>query len=61
MPRCDIEELKEESQQLKELLKECREWIEFLSVKMKAEKSPKNAMYFEVMLTKIDNAIGEKK
>ncbi len=54
-------EIEKENQQLKWLLLECREWIEFLSVKMKAEKSPKNAMYFEVMLTKIDNAIGEKK
>ena len=51
----------EENQQLKELLKECREWIEFLDVKMKSEKNPKNAMYFEVLLLKIDNAIGEKK
>lgn len=57
----DYENVKKENQQLKELLKECREWIEFLDVKMKAEKSPKNSMCFEVMLLKIDNAIGEKK
>lgn len=42
------------------LLKECREWIEFLGARMKSEKNPKNAMYFEVLLMKIDNAIGEK-
>ena len=56
-----VKELFRENQQLKELLRECREWIEFLDVKMKSEKNPKNAMYFEVLLLKIDNAIGEKK
>lgn len=43
------------------LLKECREWIEFLVLHMKTLKRPKDAMYFEVLLMKIDNAIGEKK
>ena len=52
-------EVAEENKKLKELLKECREWIEFLGARMKSEKNPKNAMYFEVMLFKIDNIIGE--
>lgn len=43
------------------LLKECREWVEFLATHMKSLRRPKEAMYFEVLLTKIDNAIGEKK
>lgn len=28
MPRCDIEELKEENKQLRQLLKECKEFFE---------------------------------
>ena len=56
-----VVDLKEENKQLKELLLECREWVEFLKAKMKLEKNPKNAMYFEVMLLKMNDAIGEKK
>ena len=68
MPRCDIEELKSqieqlkaENQHIKELLKECRErlgdYAEFcikggyLNAEDEAVKT----------ITKIDNAIGEKK
>lgn len=50
--------LKGEILALKLLLKECREWIEFLALHMKTLKRPKDAMYFEVLLAKIDNAIG---
>ena len=81
MPRCDIEELKgqieqlkalntaddyliklleEQNQQLKELLKECRN-----CVTRQIYGSP-TRQYFEgvfddELLTKIDNALGEKK
>lgn len=75
MPRCDIEELKgqieqlkalntaddyliklleEQNQQLKELLKECRDFIDFCTAKCFGIDKEK-------MTTKIDNAIGEKK
>ena len=63
MPRCDIEELigqieqlKEENKQLKELLKECREFFE--------EENPKDftviSERMDDLLTKIDDAIGDK-
>ena len=52
----DYENLKEENQQLKELLKECREFFE--------EENPKDftviSERMDDILTKIDNAIGEK-
>lgn len=61
MPRCDIdglksqiEQLKKENNKLKELLKECREWI----YDDMSEDFEEGRMEF---LTKIDNAIGEKK
>lgn len=59
MPRCDIEELKEENQQLKELLKECRDEIEYLRKHYKG-----NIDHFKnnTRLDKeINQAIGEKK
>ena len=73
MPRCDIEELKgqieqlkalntaddyliklleEQNQQLKELLKECRDFVELVNIIDGGKPE---------LLTKIDNAIGENK
>lgn len=52
MPRCDIEALKSEIKRLKELLKECRDFIELVCI-IDGGKAK--------LLTKIDNAIGEKK
>lgn len=55
---CDLAfERKKENKQLKELLKECREFFE--------EENPKDftvmSERMDELLTKIDNAIGEKK
>lgn len=50
---CDLEA---ENQQLKELLKECREVIEWYKADCGYKDTPT-----EAVLTKIDNAIGEKK
>lgn len=53
----DYENLKQENQQLKELLKECRPYFDALVEKrLKLEYIPQ--VY--KLLTKIDNAIGEK-
>ena len=54
-------DLEVENQQLKELLKECREWIEFMEEKCRADENYKGTMYFKNLIKKIDNAIGEKK
>ena len=82
MPRCDIDELKgqieqlkalntaddyliklleEQNQQLKELLKECRQ--SFMGIRAQIEEyeysmARKNA---QIAIDEIDNAIGEKK
>ncbi len=59
MPRCDIEGLKEENQQLKELLKQCRDEIEYLRRHYKG-----NIDHFKnnTRLDKeINQAMGEKK
>ena len=59
MPRCDIEGLKEENQQLKELLKQCIDEIEYLRRHYKG-----NIDHFKnnTRLDKeINQAIGEKK
>lgn len=42
------------------LLKECREWIEFMEEKCRADENYKGTMYFKNLVKKIDNAIGEK-
>ena len=55
-----IVDLKEENQQLKELLKECREWIEFMEEKCRADENYKGTMYFKNLVKNIDEAIGEK-
>ena len=51
-----LQELKQENQQLKELLRECKEFFE--------EENPKDftvmSERMDELLTKIDNAIGEK-
>ena len=49
MPRCDIEELKEENQQLKELLRECKPLLNSHPRKFK----------LKYLLTRINAAIGE--
>lgn len=46
---------------LKLTLKECREWIEFMEEKMLEQDNIDGSLYFQRLLTKIDNAIGEKK
>ena len=51
------EELYEENQQLKDLLKECREWIEFMEEKSRADENYKGTMYFKNLLTKIDGVL----
>lgn len=51
-----IKKLKRENQQLKELLKECRDVIEWYKGDCGYKDLPT-----ESVLTKIDNAIGEKK
>ena len=55
---CDCEK---EKQRLKELLKECREWIEFMEEKCRADENYKGTMYFKNLVKNIDEAIGEKK
>lgn len=50
-----IVELNKENRQLKELLKECREILEDIT-----EHTDYNEVGIEKLLTKIDNAIGEK-
>lgn len=68
MPRCDIEELKEENAKLKELLLECREFLyEILTgthskLSFKLESGIRKKDYIislSELKTKIDNAIGE--
>lgn len=49
-----------ENQQLKELLKECREWIEFMEEKSRADENYKGTMYFKNLLTKINEVLNEK-
>lgn len=44
---------------LKLTLKECREWIEYLEDIMLEKENIDGADYFQRLLTKIDNAIGE--
>ena len=51
----------EENQQLKELLKECRGCIEVELENARMCESYIDTEYFKGLLTKIDNAIGEKK
>lgn len=46
---------------LKLTLKECREWIEFMEEKCRADENYKGTMYFKNLIKKIDNALGEKK
>ena len=53
--------LKGEILALKLLLKECREWIEFMEEKCRSDENYKGTMYFKSLVKKIDNAIGEKK
>lgn len=57
MPRCDIEELKEENQQLKELLKECQYMI--LAYSINHDTFTKEKVLD--IVKQIDNAMGEKK
>lgn len=65
MPRCDIEALKSEIKLLKELLKECRDMInnhcswQVMDRPNHYVKKIENDIY-EPLLTKIDNAIGER-
>jgi hypothetical protein len=47
----------EENQQLKELLIECREWIEFMEEKSRVDENYKGTMYFKNLLTKIDEVL----
>ena len=49
--------LSEENQQLKDLLKECREWIEFMEEKSRADENYKGTMYFKNLLTKIEEVL----
>lgn len=42
---------------LKELLKECGEWIEFMEEKSRADENYKGTMYFKNLLTKIDEVL----
>lgn len=42
---------------LKELLKECEEWIDFLEEKSRADENYKGTMYFKELLTKIDEVL----
>lgn len=63
MPRCDIVRLQNEIKQLKELLRECEESVLF-EAKVVKETSGKDSTAYKILtriLTKIDNAIGEKK
>ena len=46
-----------ECYKLKQLLKECREWIEFMEEKSRADENYKGTMYFKNLLTKIDEAL----
>ena len=43
--------------ELSGLLKECREWIEFMEEKSRADENYKGTMYFKNLLTKIDEAL----
>lgn len=60
MPRCDIEELKIQVKHLKDLLKECKNYIE-TEQKMLVECSPFWEKLMNNLLSKIDNAIGASK
>lgn len=44
-------------QELKDLLKECREWIEFMEEKSRADENYKGTMYFKNLLTKLDGVL----
>ena len=58
MPRCDIEELKSQVKNLKDLLKECKPYISYsINKKKNLGWTPPEAN----ILTKIDNAIGASK
>ena len=60
----DYENLKQENQQLKELLKECRDYVVNTLIELKNGYCYEENDYYhetKTLLTKIDNAIGEKK
>lgn len=68
MPRCDIEELKgqieqlkEKNQQLKELLQKCKVAFKIYANEDETCGLEEENKYAKHLLTKIDNAIGEKK
>ena len=46
-----------ECYKLKQLLKECREWIEFMEEKSRADENYKMTMYFKNLLTKINEVL----
>ena len=59
-----LQELKKENQQLKELLKECRDYVVNTLIELKNGYCYEENDYYhetKTLLTKIDNAIGEKK
>ena len=60
----EIQSLKQENQQLKELLKECRDYVVNTLIELKNGYCYEENDYYhetKTLLTKIDNAIGEKK
>ena len=59
-----LQALKEENQQLKELLKECRDYVVNTLIELKNGYCYEENDYYhetKTLLTKVDNAIGEKK
>lgn len=60
-PRRMYIKMREENQQLEELLKECRGSIEVDLENARMCESYTDTEYFKRLLTKIDNAIGENK